>query len=286
MNHQAKPVVTREAVPRKPHFGGQWFTRAQDRIEPDGGHPVGGGRQVLAVHPAARKKEFDLAAPFRSRRRRREAHFGTHHELLPALGHHRRIRDPGVGRRVRAHRPHPKFDAGRQTGLRPAVLETAPLEVRDQHHLPAPARRSGQQAAGKAECGGIARAAAPRRKTGHRRGEGRPLPGQLGESRRPPVEGDHDRPILPAQPAQFLLRRLPGGRHPVPHRHAQRAVHEHRPVERRSFPTGERSSAQHRLGKRGRQQQQREAAKDQQGNVPKAPALETRRRAGQLEQQK
>ena len=104
-------------------------------------------------------------------------------------------------------------------------------------------------------------------------------------ARRPPVEGDHDGPVVPAQPAQFLLRRLPGGLHAVPHRHAEGAIHEHRPVERGSFSARECGAVEHRLGKRGGQQQQRQAAEDQQGDVPKAAALEARRRARQLEQQ-
>ena len=117
-----------------------------------------------------------------------------------------------------------------------------------------------------------------------RRQSGR-IPGELGERRRPPVEGDHDGAVLPAQPAQLVLRRLPGGRHPVPHRHAQRAVHEDRPIERRGFPAGQRPAAQHRLGERGGQQQQREAAQEEQGDVPEAPALEACGGARQLEQQ-
>ena len=116
VDHQVKAVVPREAVFGKPHFGGERFTRSQHRGEPGRRHPVGGGRHVRPVHAAAGKEKLDLAAPFRVPWRWRKADVRAHDELLPALGRHRHIRDPDIGRGARAHPPARSSTPGGRLG--------------------------------------------------------------------------------------------------------------------------------------------------------------------------
>ena len=151
MDQEVETVITREGVLRKPHLGREGFARTQDRRKPCGSQPIGRDRQTLPVHRPARKQEFHFAVPFRPPVGWSEAHLGGHHQLIPPGGRNRHLGDPGIRRRCPAHLSNPEFDAGRQAGLRPAIFETAPLEIGDQHHFPAPSRGRRQEPAREAE---------------------------------------------------------------------------------------------------------------------------------------